>query len=365
MLLASWFALAWGAEVRARNTAERRTDELAAQLERLRGARGRAQQERDEARARLARLERRFLRTEQLRGRTADTVAQLERQLEQAREHKRQDKKRHDAAPVRAAELTKIRATTELLRRLNYILRTSGGDHLRVHEIGRRDGKLLHDVRILSIGEEAVPNGLYVADTCEIELDRARGVVGLVMKGVTRVLGGVHLPRLDSERLEFEASDPHRFELELADLVKPIGSYPKPRVIPAPKANELLELALWRDRLSAFMDYVAGDDEFEVHRLGRVRAGAFESVEFLGYTAHGVWNKRLKAAKLEVWCDLDTDHVELRLYDGFLETSMGRIRFPKERCYRHPLPGILRNKTEKFLTGYVHHFHSTADAAAK
>lgn len=312
-----------------------------------------------------ARLEKRLLDADGARKRMVDSIAALSARLA---EKERPPVTEPSASTT--AELEKAQQDNEFLRWISHALRVYGAEWLRLLSVGSREGgtvgereaKRLGDVRLLVMDAEGLPTGVLLAGSCRIHLDRANGKAWLALEDVVRVLNRKRFPRQDEYRVDFEPPDPRAFELELQDWIHAQGEYPKPKADPVPKTSQLPEIALWKDRLSAFLDYAAGDGRFVLYRLAGIDRETFLGVEILGYTRKGVWKNRIVARRLEVWIDEDTDRVELRLLDGHLESSAGKSTFPKKRSYRLPLASVGGRKTQKLLMGMVRRFRSQPGA---
>ena len=80
---------------------------------------------------------------------------------------------------------------------------------------------------------------------------------------------------------------------------------------------------------------------------------ALREVEILGSNARGIWEQRIRAARVEVHVDESTGRVELLLRDGFIESREGTIRLPKDRDYRMHLPGADITNAKRALMGMV------------
>jgi hypothetical protein len=244
------------------------------------------------------------------------------------------------------------------LIRINQTKRRTGADWLRFLEIGDFVQRELVDVRLLTTSEAGVVDGAFAAGRCRVELDRATSRARIALFDVVRIEGKSRSPRESEHLVEFEPIDPRAFEIEMQPSLFVTGDWPAPPQRAPVTAGELETLTLMRERLGSLMARSAGSERMEVFALGRVADHAFHDVEILGYTAKGRLERRLRAARLEVWVDADTAAVELRLYDGFLEDATAKIGFPAERPYRLALAGITAHDAERALTGYVQTYRS-------
>jgi hypothetical protein len=259
---------------------------------------------------------------------------------------------------ARERELSDLRARQDRLLRINQAMRRTGADWLRFLEIGDVVQRELHDVRLLTTNDAGIVDGAFAAGRCRIELDRAASRVRITLFDVVRIEGKNRSPRQTDHLVEFEPIDPRAFEVEMQPSLIVTGDWPAPPPRPPVTVGELETLTLMRERLGTLLARSAGSERMEVFALGRVAERAFHDVEILGYTAKGRLERRLRAARLEVWVDGDTAAVELRLYDGFLEDATSKIGFPTDRPYRLALAGITAPDAERALTGYVQTYRS-------
>lgn len=342
----AWALLGWAGEADARRELARGRAGLEKRVEQLESAQ-------DGLLVEKARLECRLLEQELRRRRQLDSITALGARLQEI-----ESQADEVAAPATATDRDRLRARVELTRKVNRLIRRNGADWVRFLEIAGREGRSLLGVRLLLLDEDGLPDGAFLAERCALELDRGTGLAALVLSGVVRVIDRARLPRIETHRVEFEPPDVRGFEVELAPYLSIKGEYPAPEAKAPLSREDLEELLLWRDRLTAFLARAGGEDRLELHRLEDLGPAAFLGVEVLGYTKKGLWLRRLKAARLEVWVDEDTEAVELRLQDGFMDSSAGRTAFPAERSFRYPLRGLSRSEAERLLTGFVHRFRS-------
>ena len=255
--------------------------------------------------------------------------------------------------PAKPAELEALRAHLSFVKSLDATLRRSGADWLRILEVDERKGKDLLGVRVLELDPSGLPNGVHIAKRAQVTLDRSTGIGRIELFDSVRVLQRKRFPRVARHAIEFEPDQPRVFEAELGGLIVARGSYPVAKAKPAPTKSELLELALWKDRLDSFFAELPGEERWTLHKLASADNDGFGGVEVLGYTKKGRLVRRIRAKRLIVVHVAAEDRVELRLSHGFVESDAGRVTFGPGRPYRLPLPGVKAARAQSILTGRV------------
>ncbi|MCB9881649.1 MAG: hypothetical protein H6834_07660 [Planctomycetes bacterium] len=295
----------------------------------------------------LAKQETLLVRTEEARRKLVDLVGTL------AEESNEQRSESEDDAAGGDTDLATIKAHIELVQRINHALRRYGRAELRVHGVDAIENGALVGMRLLRLDADGIALGLYRAATARIDVDCTEGVATIVLREVHETIGGVQKPTQDEVRIRFELEEPRAFVAELSDLVALSGEWPEVTPLVKTTPESLLQRRMWQERFDAFLEGIDGDRKYRLQSVGSIEMPALRDVEILGSNARGIWEQRIRAARVEVRVDESTGRVELLLRDGFIDSREGTIRLPKERDYRMHLPGADVANAKRALMGMV------------
>ncbi|MCA8972304.1 MAG: hypothetical protein KDC95_21130 [Planctomycetes bacterium] len=320
----------------ARDEVALRDEELARRVDRVRTL------ERD-----LAKQETLLVRTEDARRKLVELVGTLAEESNEQRSESEVDATGGDE------DLAAIKAHIELVQRLNHALRRYGRAELRVHGLDAIENGTLVGMRLLRLDSDGIALGLYRAATARIDVDRTEGVATIVLRDVRETIGGVQKPAQEEVRIRFELEEPRAFVAELSDLVALSGEWPESAPLTKTTPEKLLQRRMWQERFDAFLEGIDGERRYRLQSVGSIEMPALREVEILGSNARGIWEQRIRAARVEVHVDESTGRVELLLRDGFIESREGTIRLPKDRDYRMHLPGADITNAKRALMGMV------------
>lgn len=299
--------------------------------------------------------------------RDAERIAFLEGELASAL---RQVETVNATLAARVAEFARLRDEQDAARRtaqrgmpsgvraaiqtLHELLRQDGHDGLWVAFATAIEAAALRDVELIERAPDGLSTTFYRAAAMRLELDRALGVLALVLTdGVVLRDGTASDLPADGLRIELARVDGPTWEARLPFLVAASGAYPSdPEAAPSAPRLDPFTYAGWLERVGNVLAEAGTDVRWTLRRYRGLEDGNLRQALLLAFGAGQLLEQTAEAERLAIEVDVDAGIVSLLLRGGVLHRRGGDTTIP-ESGYRILLPGVTPSRAIELMLGMV------------